>query len=171
MKITHAVALFLLAAIIAGCGNSQTTTRPSPTPDWIVAEAPTGDVGISHAKQHATEGENIVVKGRIGGRRDPINTDSATFILVDVAIPSCADNPGDNCPTPWDYCCEPSEIMLAGTATVQVVDETGHVRHVNLRSLGFAPLDTIIVTGTVGPRPNPQTLVIRANTIHKAASR
>ncbi len=168
MSIARVIMTLAIASLIVGCGRSGTTTITTTAPDWIVAEAPTGDVSVSQAKAQAAEGEAIVIKGRIGGRRDPISADAATFILVDVAIPSCDQIPGDKCPTPWDYCCEPSESMAAGTATVQIVDETGHVRHVDLKTLGLKPLDTVIVTGTVAARPNPQTLVIKGHTLHRA---
>ena len=168
MSIARVSMILALVSLIAACGRSGTTTITTAAPEWIVVEAPTGDVSVSHAKAQAAEGETIVIRGRIGGRRDPISTDAATFILVDVAIPSCDQIPGDNCPTPWDYCCEPSESMMAGTAAVQIVDETGHVRHVDLKKFGIKPLDTVIVTGTVAARPNPQTLVIKGHTLHRA---
>jgi hypothetical protein len=164
------VLTFVLACpiLFAACGKGTSTQTKAPAPDWLLAEAPAGDVSVSHAKSTAAEGEKILLMGRIGGRRDPISADSATFILIDAALPSCADNPADRCATPWDYFCETPESLVANTATIQIVDSAGLVRSINLKTLGIAPLDTVVITGTVAARPNPQTLVIKADTLHRA---
>src|SRR5690606_34806163 len=81
------------------------------SPAWLLTSAPDAPVDVGAAKQSASEGDTIALRGRIGGRSDPMSADSAVFVVMDPAIPSCADNPGDTCATPWDYCCEPQEVI------------------------------------------------------------
>jgi hypothetical protein len=89
---------------------------------------------------------------------------------MDLAIPSCADNPDDSCPVPWDYCCETPETITANAATVQIVDADGQPISGDPTAHGLAPLDEIMVVGTVGPRPNESVLTIRATGIYRTTN-
>jgi hypothetical protein len=169
---TIAITLMLAAATLAGCSRSEDTAKSDTSatgtaPSWLLTAAPDGAVEIAAAKQSAAEGDQIVLRGRIGGRRDAMSADSATFVMMDTGIPSCADDPDETCSTPWDYCCEPKEVKEANNATVQLVDGTGAAVTADLTSLGIEPLDEVVVIGTVAPRPTQGILIIHAKGIHR----
>lgn len=169
-------ALFATIALcVGGCGKSESTASKSPTPTapssgspaWVLVSMPEGVVDIAAAKKIVKEGDIVAVRGRIGGRVDPISKDTAVFIVMDPALHSCDQNEGDTCATPWDYCCETPESMAANNATVQVVDASGAPIAVDVQTVGFKPLDTVVIVGTVGPRPTPQVLTIKATGVHR----
>ena len=80
----------------------------------------------------------------------------------------CADL-GQSCPKPWDYCCETPESLKSNSVTVQIVDASNETVRVDLSRHGFKPLDEVVVVGTVGPRPNPEVFVIKAEKIHRVS--
>lgn len=169
MHTTQKIAPVILGSVFAlvGCGEqasdsgdvaknqSGQTTQAS----WMLADAPADPVEVAVAKENAAEGEEIVIKGRIGGRKTPITEGSPVFTIVDLELPHCGQIPGDTCATPWDYCCETSESLTANTATIQIAsgDEVAGV---------LEPLDLVIVRGTVAPRPNEDVLTVKASGVH-----
>ena len=171
----------VLAVLLGGCGQGGPSGSNAPAggggagqpasdrgvPAWILAEAPGDALPVAEVKADAKEGDRVVIRGRIGGRRDPISEGSPTMIIMDGSIPSCADNPGDNCPTPWDYCCEPAEVKTANTATVQVVDAGGQPVGQTIQSAGLSPLDEVIIVGVVGPRPDASVLTVMATGVYR----
>ncbi len=94
----------------------------------------------------------------------------ATFIMMDPAIPSCADNEGDGCPTPWDYCCETPETIMSNSATVQIVGADGAALKTDLKKAGLAPLDEVIVVGTVAEKNAEGVLVVKATGVFKVGA-
>lgn len=164
--------------VLSGCGNDQTADNSSgnssasatgntgaASPAWILTSVPSEWREIGEAKRVVAEGEEIVLRGRIGGRANPITEGSPVFIMMDAAIPSCADKEDDHCSIPWDYCCETKETIAANSATVIVVDADGNPIGSGLD--GLKPLDEVIVVGTVDVRPNESVLTIKATGIHK----
>ncbi|MCA9312472.1 MAG: hypothetical protein KDA21_14760, partial [Phycisphaerales bacterium] len=69
--------------------------------------------------------------------------------------------------TPWDYCCEPSDSLVANSATIQLVGENGQTLEVDPVAAGLNPLDEVVVVGTVGPRPSPTVLTVKATGVHR----
>ncbi len=158
----------LACLTLAACSNEQPPAAAAPeSPAWLLASAPADARTVAEVKPDASEGDTVTVRGRIGGRAQPITPGAPVFIIMDPAIPSCDQIPDDPCPTPWDYCCEPRESLAANSATVQLVDAQGNPIQTDLAAAGLQPLDEVVVTGTVAPRPNPQVLTIRATAIHK----
>lgn len=162
----------LAALTLTACDKPAPSASATPGVDpepiaWLLTDAPAGALTVADIKPTASEGDAVVLRARIGGRRDPITPGAAVFSVVDPAVPSCDQIPGDNCPTPWDYCCEPRESLTANAATVQLVDADGKPVQADLTAAGLEPLDEIVVVGTVGPRPSEQVLTIRATGIHK----
>ena len=144
--------------------------RPQVEPaSWLLGEAPAEYREVAEAKQNAEAGEEIVLRGRIGGRLDPISGESPAFIIMDASVPSCADKDHDSCPTPWDYCCETPDSKAANSATIVVLDANGNPTDEDITAAGLAPLDEIIVVGTVKARPNQSVFEIHATGIHKRA--
>lgn len=158
---------------IPGCGKEeQQSSTNTGTPvvtnaAWVLDAEPADAKGVADAKLTAAEGEEITIHGKIGGRKDPLSADSAIFVIMDIAIPSCADNPGDMCTTPWDYCCETPDTITANNASIMLVDDEGKAMALNLRDYGFDELDEIVVVGTVRPRPSEAVLAINATGIYK----
>lgn len=172
---TTQLTLTLLAACglaLTGCSESPEThsdsTGAAPTSmEWKLASLPEGAVGVKDAKGNANEGDNITVRGIIGGRMDALSTDSAMFVMVDAGLENNCLSEDDHCSTPWDYCCALPEDIQANSATVQLVDGDGNAMAFDLSGQGFSPLDEVVVIGTVAARPSEQVLTIRATGLHR----
>ena len=95
----------------------------------------------------------------------------AIMTVVEGAMPNQCLSPDDACTTPWDYCCESPEALKENLAAVQINDAEGRPLEVDLEaSPRLKPLATLVVRGTVGPRPDAQTLVINASGIYVDAT-
>ncbi len=163
--------LLTLTFALWGCGQSNESGGASADADaddasWRLTSAPDGALGVVKVKAAAAAGDRVVVRGKIGGRMEPISPDSGLFVIMDPALPSCADNLNDGCPTPWDYCCELPETIAANAATVQLRQADG--TPVVLSEGQLKPLNEVIVVGTVAQRPNDQTLVVTAEGVYVA---
>jgi hypothetical protein len=174
MRIVLASLLLFIGTALAGCGGPSTPaddasaeSRPVAA-SWLLADLPVGAVPVAQAKQTAREGDQVVVRGRIGGRQDPLSRDLAVFVMMDPALPSCRDR-GGPCKKPWDFCCETPETITANSATVQLYGDTEAPMAIDLGGHGFEPLDEVVVVGTVAPRPNKAMLVIHAEKIHRVS--
>ena len=166
MHTFRTAALLLIGFALMGCGQAGETTAPPAS--WLLTEAPAGAQGVAAVKAKAKEGDRVTVRGKIGGRLEPLSPDSGLFVMMDPAVPSCTDNSNDACPTPWDYCCEPPETIAATAATVQVRDANGD--SVTFSEGQLKNLDEVIVVGTVAPRPNADTLVVLAEGVYGTPS-
>ena len=168
----HTLTAFAASFLLAGCGTDSTSpasdTKTEATPNaskssWILASAPVGAISVTQAKAQAKEGDEIVIRGRIGGRHSPMQADSTVFTIVDLELKYCGQESEDNCPFPWDYCCETPETLATNTATVQVLSDT----QLDLTT-ELEPRDVVILRGIVGPRPNEQVLTVKTNKIYAA---
>ncbi len=174
-------ALLAGALALAGCGGDGAGTddgkQPTDTPETpavalpdglFVTAAPEGALHVSDVKENAKEGDEVVVRGRVGGVLEPFTKGRAVLMLADIDnIVACSDRTGDNCEYPWDYCCEPPDELMKNTLTVQVVGDDGRPLKADLEGVeGLAGLSFVTVKGKVGPRPDPKVLVINATAIH-----
>ena len=162
--------VFGVASLLAatGCERSTPSTAsvPPSAPAPTAKTQPAGDAGlpagvwltaapadakpVAETKKSAAVGQEVVLFGRIGGGKVPFVEGRAMFMLADRSIPSCVEKHGPGCATPWDYCCEPKETVLAGTATVQLVGADGRPLKVGLEGVrGLKPLAEVVVTGKV----------------------
>lgn len=141
--------------------SSTKNVEESKSHAWVLTNAPAGDVSITEAKSNAKEGDQIILRGRIGGRHAPMSSDSPVFTIVDLALEHCGQTKGDACPFPWDYCCETPTTIAMNSATVQVQGES-----IDLVGGGLEPLDEVVLVGTVGPRPDEQVLTILATGVY-----
>ncbi len=168
--LTALTATALLA--LNGCSDpaepdQQTSAQSSGASEtamhsWLLTSAPAGDISITQAKSDAAEGDQVVIRGRIGGRSEPISDQSPVFTIVDLDLEYCGQSNDDACGTPWDYCCETPGTIATHSATVQVVGDS-----IGLSSAGLEPLDEVVLIGTVGPRPDDQVLTIRATGVYR----
>jgi hypothetical protein len=142
-----------------GCKDSAAPAAPekaateattgSGIPDGVwLASSPAGAKAVAEVKKSAAAGQEVVLTGRIGGRKDPFVSGRAMFMLSDRSIPSCEETHGPGCATPWDYCCEPKETVLGGTLTVQIVGADGKPLKTGLEGAhGLKPLAEVVVKG------------------------
>ncbi len=152
----------------AGSAGGKTAGQPKAhlPADLFVAEAPDGATGVQAAKKAGQPRADVVVRGRIGGRKDPFAKGRAMFTLVDMDVPTCADKSNDHCPTPWDYCCEPKDNLLANALTVQVVGEDGRPLDTALDGIrGLKPMAEVVVAGKVASRDDAGGMVVSATGI------
>lgn len=166
--IIPAVAVCLLTACGKDTSSYDSSTNTNEQPAWLLVDAPENPSDIGQIKETAKAGDEVVLRGVIGGRIDALSTNSALFVLVDIGVENVCTSGDDHCATPWDYCCATPEVLTANNATVQLVDDSGSTITIDLRSKGIAPLDTVIIAGVVGPRPTGDVLMVKATSIYKA---
>ena len=168
-----------LLAVLSGCGDTAApqgssdvkpaipgpaSTAPLPAA-LILKEAPAGAKDIAAAKKDAKEGDEIVIRGQVGGREEVFTAGRAAFLIADMKLPACNTKPGDKCATPWDFCCETPETLKASTATIQIVDAQGKLLKTDVRGVsGIDHLSVLVVKGVVAKREE-QNLVINATGI------
>ena len=165
------IALTAATAILStsGCSEGSTSAQARVTSDaaWVLASAPEGAMSVTQAKAEMSVGDTVILRGIIGGSRAPISAQSPVFTVIDTGLFNQCTTGDDHCNTPWDYCCAAPSDLKANAATVQVIDASGTPITDSVTAHGFAPLDEIIVVGTVGPRPNAEVLTVRARGIYR----
>lgn len=155
---------------LAGCGGDGAESAgngagATERPGWLLTAEPPQAMGVTEAKAVVQEGDEIVVRARIGGRPEPLSEGSSVFTVMDLSIPHCGQLPEDSCTTPWDYCCETPESIRANAATVQLVGADGAAPAV-AAAQALDELDEVVLVGTVGPRPSQDVLTIRATGVY-----
>lgn len=165
---------FIAALLLAGCSSpaepkpsANTSNGGSAIPAALMLSAePAGARDVIELKRDAKEGDTVVVRGRIAGGKEPFVEGRAIFTLGDRSLPTCADRPGDTCPTPWDYCCEPKEKITEHTATIQVVDAEGRPLKSGLKDYqGLKNMAQVVVAGRVAQKQGSDLLVVQATGI------
>lgn len=95
-------------------------------------------------------GDEVVLRGRVGGSKDPFVAGRAMFTLVGRGLKACNENADDKCRRPWDYCCETKEAILANSVSVQFVDDKGQVLRTDMKGRrGLAELSDVVIVGKV----------------------
>lgn len=158
------LAVTLLAGMALGCrkethdphapedgSGREVSSAAALPPGLLLAQEPEGVQGLVAALTSAKDGEQVTLRGRVGGRRAPFVSGRAVMVLVDLSVPYCGENgDDDHCRTPWDYCCEPADHLAKHAVTVQVVDQNGEVLRADLNGAGgLAPLRKVAVQGTL----------------------
>jgi len=153
--------LLTLAVFSVGCSETGPTVKPAAKgdPKYLLTNEPTGATGVADTLKAATDQQEVTVVGRIGGAEDPWVKGVAAFTIVDTKLKPCNEIPGDNCPVPWDYCCDSNELPTH-SVTVKFVDEQGAPIGVDARELlGVDHLQTVVVTGRM-QKTNDKTVVL-----------
>ncbi|HYF51875.1 MAG TPA: hypothetical protein VEJ63_20830 [Planctomycetota bacterium] len=182
MRYVIIAVLFGVLAAVSGCGGKDVSNQrggnappstPSPStgpkqtsglPDnLIVKKAPEGAKDISTALKEAKGGEDVVIRGRVGGMEEVFMKDRATMMMMDLSMKSCDMIPGDACKTPWDYCCDDEDTKRKNRATIQVVDTNGKILNTTLQG-SVSELDVIVVKGKV-VKIDAANFIINANEI------
>lgn len=157
----------LTLAILAGCSDEATAPPRVAAIDaaaYLLKEPPADpqEVAVLHGSAGVSQ-EEVVVVGKIGGSLNPWIEGRAAFNIVDRSVKSCSDIPGDDCPTPWDYCCTQSDLQGA-TALVKVVGEDGRLLAGDARKLfRIKELQTVIVRGTASKDKQGNLIVVSSS--------
>jgi hypothetical protein len=154
MKKLVSVVAGLGLILAVGCAQESTTDNGTASSadsvagsQYLLDEEPTGAQDVVAAREGAKDGDDVLVVGRIGGSGNPWIEGKAAFSIVDGSLKACSDIPGDQCETPWDYCCETDKLPSA-TALVKVVDDDGDLVKTDARDLlKVKPLSTVVVRG------------------------
>jgi hypothetical protein len=165
------LAMMLIAVCLAACGDSGTGAKPvaqsvSLPADLFAAVAPADAKSVKELRKDAKEGDQVVLTGRIAGRKDPFGADRAIVMVADRSLPTCDEgSPMDQCKTPWDFCCDEPKLVAANVATVQVVDASGKTLKAKLEGAGnLKPMAEVVVKGKVSKK-DETTFVIDATSI------
>ncbi len=169
---------FSVVLLLAGCGGDTASNesgtsstagasrRSGPSAEgeqYLLSSEPEGASDVIAAREGAEADAEVVVVGRIGGAVNPWVDGLAAFTIVDNSLLACSDIEGDNCPTPWDYCCE-ADVADASTL-IKFVGDDGRPLATDARELlGLAELQTVVVQGTA-QRDEEGNLTILASNI------
>lgn len=160
------LALTLLAILLVACGGGEPTkpdgsgsgSTPAPAAvaalpaDLQIAEAPKEPLDVQDARTKTKEGQEVFVRGRIGGYKNKtFIAGKAAFVLADAdGIIPCNLRPGDKCITPWDYCCDTQEDIVNCTIPVQIHGADGKPLPVDIKGWkNLRELSVIVVKGTI----------------------
>lgn len=143
----------------------------APLPNgFFVDKQPENAKDVSEARKAETlkAGDEVVLRGRIGGSKEPFVAGRAVFTLMGRGLKACNENPDDKCSKPWDYCCETKEDILANSVTVQVVDAKGQILRTDMKGRrGLKELSEMVVVGKV-VSADGKAVVINATAVHAA---
>lgn len=174
-RIVWAVALAMTAAL-TGCDDAgepaaQRGAAGAPAPaaafdPWLwLGEAPAEAQPVSAVKRDAAAGEEVVVRGRVAGQRQPFERGRAVLLLADLDLGNCTTMGMHTCPTPWDSCCEPGANVEANTLSVEVPGPDGQPVAASLEGVqGLEPMSEVIVRGTIAEGRDGK--IVRATGIH-----
>ncbi len=148
-------------------GDDKKATAATLPASLFLTEAPADAVAVPKLKESAKEGDEVTVRVVIGGRESPFVASRAIMTVVDSGLENQCLAPGDSCETPWDYCCASPEQLKPNLATVQIVDATNATLEVDLSGSDKLKAGaTVVVRGVIGPRPDPDALIINATGIY-----
>lgn len=179
MKLLLMSMLTAAVLVIAGCGEEEsppTPTEPAASAelpaDLILSSSPEKAQSVKAVRDEAKDGDVVTVAGWVGGGEEPIAEQRAIFTLLDKAIPSCSSNPSDGCPTPWDACCEPADVVAANSVAVQVVSADGSPLHANLKNVTkLEPMREVVVVGKLHRSPDGAAATIDATGLYVSDSK
>ena len=178
-NVTIAMTLMAMGCLtLGGCGQDsspdvadsigESKAPLASLPGGLFLNSDPGDATpIPDLQLTAKEGDEVLIHVVIGGRVKPFVDNRSIMTVVEATMSNQCTVPGEHCETPWDYCCTPSQTLTNNLATVQIIDSQGQPLKVNLATAStLKPMSTLRVRGTVGPRPDEQTLVVNATGIY-----
>ncbi len=163
------LALALLA--IGGCdrspsGSAKPAGKPAELPAGLMlaaAPGPGAPTPIGTLKGSLKEGAEVIVRGVVGGQRDPFIDGRAMLMLVDVSVPNQCAIGDDHCNTPWDYCCAPSEEIGKSSAMVRVTGPDGAPLKGTLKGAsGIGTLSILTIKAKVAAGSTAEALTLDA---------
>jgi hypothetical protein len=143
---TTAATLAILLGIAASPAQAVESQPKSADKAFLLEKAPRRAAEVIATRKDAKDQQEVVVVGRVGGRKSPWVKNAAAFSIVDRSMKACSERPGDTCPTPWDFCCEAD--LPKATMLVLIQDADGKLIKKDARELlGVKELDTVFVQG------------------------
>ena len=172
-RILRLINSYIAILILCNCGEYNDEKEYKKENEYdIKANLPKGfitnkDLGIASSildtKKNKLTNKTILLSGYIGGRREPFTKGRASFVVIDNSIKKCDEIKGDNCPTPWDACCEDRRTILSSTLTVQIIDENSSLLKGTLKDVdGLQPGKRIKVLGTIDTMSIPSAMLVNA---------
>jgi len=152
----------VLAVMVAGCTSKTSTSAggDAEASQYLLSERPADAKEVADVVKTASDNDEVTIVGRIGGSVNPWVDEVAAFDIVDPSLTPCSEREGDNCPTPWDYCCDLNELK-ASTAMIKVVDASGQPVEKDARKLfGVKELQTVVAHGKVQKNEDGRFVVL-----------
>lgn len=154
-----------LAGFFVAAALATSAWAASPTVEQAIdTDKPTTQtLGVVEAKKKVETGQRVVVEGRV----KDFMTGNAGFTMADKGMKSCKDN-GEDCPTPWDFCCETKEVISQNSATVILVAKAGDKMPIKEELKGVEGIDhlTPVAVEGVAQKDKAGNLVVFAEKIH-----
>ena len=144
----------MIGLLVTGCtrehppANSISPSTPHVDGSkYSLSAEPAGAKDVIAARKNVSDGDDVVVVGRIGGDRKGSWVEGrAAFSIVDRSLTPCSELEGDQCKTPWDYCCEAD--LPTSMAFVKFVDQQGKLVKADARQLlQVKELQTVVIRG------------------------
>ena len=157
--------------LLAGCSKQEDKPQPPSVeipPVFVITEIQGAPTAIPEARTSFAAGDEVILTGLIMGVNHPFVEGRAAFVLGDEAtLTPCDLKTSDKCKMPWDACCDPAAVRMAGTATIQVLDENGKLIRTGLKGInGLTELSRVTVAGTVAPNSTTEAFIVNARAIH-----
>ncbi|MFZ4575536.1 MAG: hypothetical protein ACOYN0_14155 [Phycisphaerales bacterium] len=128
---------------------------PALPDGWCYNAPPEASKTPGEVRAGAKVGDEVVVRGRIGGRAEPVAPGKASFSLAGPQLPY-----DESKAKPWAYEGVQPETLSAGVCTVQLVDGNGDALAVELAGRRvMAPGTLVVVTGKVAKREGGELVV------------
>ena len=168
------LSLFLL--LCSSCSNDLNMVdfegEKASLPRGLIVESSLNDaLSVIDVRTYNSTDKELVVEGFIGGRKRPFTKNSAMFILGDHSLETCDEKDNDNCPTPWDVCCEDRKKVAESTISVQLLDSNGSLIAGTLE--GIAGLEAgarIKVRGSLDEKSSTRAFIINAKNVQMIAN-
>lgn len=143
----------LMGILTVGCQRESPPSQAKEKQDpakaaFLLASEPAGAKGVIDLRKETHADRDLVVVGRVGGSKKPFIAGRASFTIVDPSLKTCSEREGDDCETPWDYCCETPDDLAKATILIKFVDDQGKTMARDAKSdLGLKEMQTVVVQG------------------------
>lgn len=157
---------------LTSCDREETTksdvNHENLLSGFFTSVMPDEAKAIHQVRADVAPGDDVTIHGMVMGRGKPIVEGRAAFVLGDRTILTpCNEKEDDQCPTPWDVCCDSSEDKQRGTATIQLLGDDGRVIAASIRGVeGLKELSKVTLKGRVAEGSGAEVLVVNATEIH-----
>lgn len=175
MKLTTLLLTAIIPFALISCGDKEKpeTTSEEQTKDKhslehiLLKEKPADAIKISDLRTKHKAGETVTFSGQIIGKKFIFIDDLAVMTMGDpTKMTPCNLRPGDECPFPWDVCCDDHEVVKANIVTVQILDESGNPIKAGIKGLsGIKEMSSLIVTGEIDKSSNDKNMIVNATGI------
>lgn len=149
-----AIVSFAAIGLFVGCSEPSVEVKKSnyDGTKFVLTAEPADGQNVIAVRETSSDGDEIVIIGRVGGSLNPWVDERAAFSIVDPSLLACSDakEAGEtcSCKTPWDYCCETDKLPGA-MALVKFVEADGSVVSHDARAVfGLKELQTVVIEGT-----------------------